>query len=123
VDPQAGHGTGTGTPHSEQNPLPVRSTDPHATHTPMARNGIQPPVPTDSEYVSSDIMRDIYSHAHGHEIPELRSLVLAHRAKAKEEATGVLSLFDAPPPSVAATAYQHTEPWEPPHSLATTRGT
>jgi three-Cys-motif partner protein len=64
--------------------------------------------------VGSEIMHDIYSHAHVHEIPELRSLALAHRAKAKEAVTGVLSLFDAPPRSVAASEYQHTEPWEPP---------
>jgi three-Cys-motif partner protein len=60
------------------------------------------------------IMHDIYSHAHVHEIPELRGLALAHRAKSREEAVGVQSLFDSPPPSIEAVQYQHTEAWEPP---------
>lgn len=67
--------------------------------------------------VGGDIMHDIYSHAHVHEIPELRSLALAHRAQAKQDATGILTLFDTPPPPVAHVKYVHTEPWEPPHRM------
>jgi hypothetical protein len=64
--------------------------------------------------VGGEIMESIYSHAHVHEIPELRRLALTHREKSKEEAVGILSLFDPPPPPVQVTAYTHTEPWEPP---------
>jgi len=68
---------------------------------------------TDHE-VGGTIMRDIYRHAYVNEIPQLRRLALAHREQTKRDATGVQSLFEPPPPPVAATEYQHTEPWEPP---------
>lgn len=64
--------------------------------------------------VGGDIMHDIYSHAHVHEIPQLRSLALAHRAQAQQNAAGILHLFETPPPQVEASEYQHTQPWEPP---------
>ena len=66
------------------------------------------------------IMRDIYSHAHVNEIPQLRGVALAHREQARQDATGIQSLFVPPAPSVAASEYVHTEPWEPPKRLAET---